>query len=49
MINDGTGKAINCKVVVVEGTLCVFATKDIKSGTELRYDYGTTDLPWRKV
>ena len=28
--------------------LCLFAVKEIFSGTELRYDYGVKDLPWRK-
>ena len=28
--------------------LCLFAAEDIEKGTEIRYDYGTDDLPWRK-
>ena len=32
-----------------EPRLCLVALKDIKSGTELRYDYGDkTNLFWRK-
>ena len=27
----------------------VFASKDIAGKTELRYDYGSSDLPWRLV
>ena len=29
--------------------LCLTAIKKIKAGEELRYDYGDTKLPWRKV
>ena len=37
------------KKVVVHSLphLCLFALKDITFGTELRYDYGVKDLPWR--
>jgi len=28
--------------------LCLFASEDIKINTELRYDYGFSDVPWRK-
>ncbi|XP_065068901.1 uncharacterized protein LOC135694139 isoform X1 [Rhopilema esculentum] len=28
--------------------LCLFATRTITQGEELRYDYGLDDLPWRK-
>jgi len=27
----------------------IFALCDIDAGTELRYDYGTSSLPWRRV
>ena len=27
--------------------LCIYALKDLESNTELRYDYGVNDLPWR--
>lgn len=50
MVND-SGRA-NCKmkVVVVDGQpkLCLFANKPIEKDTELRFDYGVKDLPWRK-
>lgn len=29
--------------------LCLFALKDIQQGEELRYSYGVSGLPWRKV
>ena len=54
MVNDaekGDAKQ-NCvmKIVEVDNTphLCIFATKDIEA-EELRYDYGVSNLPWRKV
>ena len=28
--------------------LCLFAAQNIEPNTELRYDYGVPDLPWRK-
>ncbi len=56
MVNDGTGAQHNCKMEVVpaksskdQPKLCLFATRDIEPDTELRFDYGVTDLPWRKV
>lgn len=55
-VNDAPPKDSNCvmkKVLVTEGPnerLCLFANKDIKSGTEIRYDYGVgNELPWRRV
>ena len=38
------------KVVTIRGEphLAVFATKHIRKGEEIRYDYGVTSLPWRK-
>ena len=42
----------NCKMKLVSTkdtpTLCLFAIQDIQPNTELRYDYGVNDLPWRK-
>lgn len=29
--------------------LCLYASRDIEIGEELRYDYGEKNLPWRKV
>ena len=55
MINDAPkgDPKMNCKMVVVEvdrqPRLCLFATKTIEKGEELRYDYGVPTLPWRKV
>lgn len=39
------------KIIEIEGDphLCIFATRDINVGEELRYDYGEKDLPWRTV
>ena len=31
-----------------EPRLCLFAHKDIPIGDEICYDYGVSDLPWRK-
>lgn len=51
MVNDGVKKA-NCKMKVIfvdeKLKLCLFATKDIRKGEELFFDYGVQDLPWRK-
>ena len=55
MINDAEkGHAMNnccIRIVVVDDKprLCIFATKEIRKGQELRYDYGVPSLPWRKV
>ena len=49
MVNDAVGKAVNCKMDLFHGSICLFAVKDIQPGKELRYDYGVVDLPWRKV
>lgn len=55
MINDAEdGHPLNncsMKLVIVDQgpRLCIFATRDIKKGEELRYDYGVPSLPWRKV
>lgn len=54
MINDGIGKEKNSYPRVVLDTksvphVCFFANKDIQIGEEIRYDYGVTNLPWRKV
>ena len=56
-MTDGIGKIVNhttkrnnCQMRVVEldfqPHLCLFATRDIKCGSELRYDYGVKDLPF---
>lgn len=52
MVNDEWNNP-NCRVkqVAFDGkvSLLLFATRDIQAGDELRYDYGKTDAPWRKV
>lgn len=36
------------KIVIDKQTyLCLFAASNIPIHTELRYDYGDPDLPWR--
>ncbi|PIK47617.1 putative N-lysine methyltransferase SETD8-A-like [Apostichopus japonicus] len=51
MVNDGKNLA-NCKMMVFtkEGVpkLCLFALKDVERGSELRFDYGFSELPWRE-
>jgi SET domain-containing protein len=59
MVNDApVGSSMNnCKMKLIfterpaQGPglprLCLFSTRDIKSGEELRYDYGVDNLPWR--
>ncbi|KAL5005605.1 hypothetical protein ScPMuIL_016763 [Solemya velum] len=51
-VNDGIGEEQNCRMVVVmvdkKPHLCLFSTKTIQIGDELRYDYGVPNLPWRK-
>ena len=43
----------NCRVKPVKccnGTfICLFALTEIANGTEIRYSYGESGLPWRKV
>ena len=54
MVNDIDKETnANCKMVKRtdndgQPKLCLFATKYNKSGSELRYDYGVTNAPWRK-
>jgi hypothetical protein len=52
LVNDGIEEKQNChmKLVPFDNTphLCLFATKDIAPHTELRYNYGIEDLPWRE-
>lgn len=51
MVNDSPRDKANSimKKVAINGKiyLCLFAIRDIDIGTELRYDYGVPDLPWR--
>lgn len=50
-INDGFGGSQNAevKLVKVGGTshLAIFATRNIKAGEQVLYDYGVSSLPWR--
>ncbi|XP_071828978.1 uncharacterized protein [Apostichopus japonicus] len=39
---------IVCKLHQSKPYLCLFATKDIPAETELWFDYGVANLPWRK-
>ena len=52
-LNDSPKRLANCapKAMIIAGKprVVIFATKHIMSGTELRYDYGGRNLPWRKV
>ena len=52
MVNDEKGRGANTvmKVITVQGTpnLGLFAKRSIRSGEELRYDYGDDSAPWRK-
>ena len=49
--NDGYGSGANAymKHTHTKGNphLCLFATKHVKSGTEIRYDYNRRSAPWR--
>ncbi|XP_069121058.1 myosin heavy chain, skeletal muscle-like isoform X4 [Argopecten irradians] len=51
-VNDGIGESQNCvmkqEVFDERPHLCLYAKKDLAVGDELRYDYGVSDLPWRK-
>lgn len=49
-INDSKdGKNCFCKVIeTLEPVVCIFASKDIELGMELRYDYVESKLPWRR-
>jgi len=54
LVNHGDKNERNChmKVICVEKVpyLCLFATKDIPTATELLFDYGIPDtqLPWKR-
>ncbi|CAH3129002.1 unnamed protein product, partial [Porites lobata] len=52
IVNDSPrtkANAVMRKIILDNKTyLCLFAAEDIEKGTEIRYDYGTDDLPWRK-
>jgi SET domain-containing protein len=52
-MNDASRKFANCvsKVAILLGKprVLFFAAGDIMKDSEIRYDYGVKDLPWRKV
>jgi len=52
MCNDDHKRpnAIMKKIVADKVYLCLFALRDIRSGAEIRFDYGADDgnMPWRK-
>ncbi|XP_041943149.1 uncharacterized protein LOC121705894 isoform X8 [Alosa sapidissima] len=51
LVND-EHKAPNCRMKLIEADgkphLCLFALKEIMAGTEITYDYGGKEWPWRK-
>ncbi|XP_067224908.1 histone-lysine N-methyltransferase set-1-like [Chanodichthys erythropterus] len=51
LVND-EHKAPNCRMKLIEAKgkphLCLFALKEITAGTEITYDYGGKEWPWRK-
>lgn len=52
LCNDGIEEEKNCclRIVTVDNIphLCIFALRDVNNGEELRYDYGVSNLPWRR-
>jgi SET domain-containing protein len=52
-VNDTPKKHANCiaKPMLIDGQphVLLFAARDIAAESELRYDYGGGNLPWRKV
>ena len=52
LLNDNhKSPNLRAKPIKCEGQLWAvfFATQDISAGTELEYDYGGKDYPWRQV
>ena len=49
LVNDSPSGNCTMRRVLInkEPRLCLFASKNINVGEELRYDYGVKDLPWR--
>ncbi|TRY87452.1 hypothetical protein DNTS_033449 [Danionella cerebrum] len=51
LVND-EHKGPNCRMKLIEAEgkphLCLFALKKIMAGTEITYDYGGKEWPWRK-
>lgn len=52
-VNDSPKQFANCvaKPIWLCGKphVILFASVEIKAGTELRYDYGGLQMPWRQV
>ena len=52
IVNDNPHRDANSEMKIVyheeRPHLCLFAKCDMIAGTELRYDYGVPNLPWRK-
>ncbi|XP_071830278.1 uncharacterized protein [Apostichopus japonicus] len=50
-VNDEKPQKANCRMKKIihneEVILCLFSTKEINIGDEIRYDYGLKNLPWR--
>ncbi|XP_073714013.1 uncharacterized protein [Misgurnus anguillicaudatus] len=52
LVND-EHRAPNCRMKLIEAEgkphLCLFALKEITIGTEITYDYGGKEWPWRQI
>ena len=50
-VNDSTegNSTMKLKIFDYYPRLCLYATRDIDAGEEVRYDYGDDQAPWRKV
>ncbi|CAH3191987.1 unnamed protein product, partial [Porites evermanni] len=52
LVNNERATKSNCHMKKIahnnKVNFCLFAKKDIPANTELQYDYGVSDLPWRK-
>ncbi|XP_069108879.1 uncharacterized protein [Argopecten irradians] len=51
-VNDGVGRERN-SIMILETFndhpyLCLYASRNIAAGKEIRYDYGVNNLPWRR-
>jgi len=56
-VNDEPQRTANCRVKTIlvdhggvkRPHVVLYAKRDIEKGSEIRYDYGGGDLPWRNV
>ncbi|XP_046567598.1 N-lysine methyltransferase KMT5A-A-like, partial [Haliotis rubra] len=52
MVNDVDSRHENCVMKLIQHEaqphLCLFATRDVQVGEELKYDYGDNTVNWRK-